>query len=237
MIKANILLVEDEKNFGLVMRDYLQMNNFLVNWCEDGLIGLSQFQTNKFDLCIIDVMMPKMDGFTLVEEIRKTNSNIPVLFLTARSMKEDMLKGYRAGADDYIIKPFDTELLLLKLQALIKRSLKSDSLIESEFSFSDFKYKHHLRLLEHKSGNQNKLSPKESDLLNLLLINQNKVVLKSTLLQKIWKADNYFSGRSMDVYIVKLRKYLEPDKNLIIENIHGSGYCLKVKEDTRLERH
>ena len=120
MLKPNILLVEDEKNFGIVMRDYLQMNNFSVTLCEDGLMGLSQFHKNKFELCIVDVMMPKMDGFTLVEEIRKTDQLTPVLFLTARSMRDDMLKGYNVGADDYIIKPFDTELLLLKLNVILK---------------------------------------------------------------------------------------------------------------------
>jgi two-component system, OmpR family, response regulator len=227
MQKANILLVEDEKNFGIVMRDYLQMNGFSVTWCEDGLMGLSQFQKNNFDLCIIDVMMPKMDGFTLVEEIRKTNTQVPVLFLTARSMREDMLKGYRLGADDYIIKPFDTELLLLKLNAVLKRGSLIENVEEKEYSFSEFTYTHQMRLLIHRSGAQNKLSPKESDLLNLLLQHRNKVVSKSILLQKVWKSDNYFAGRSMDVYIVKLRKYLEPDKGITIENIHGSGYCLK----------
>ena len=227
MQKANILLVEDEKNFGIVMRDYLQMNNFSVTLSEDGLMGLAQFQKNKFDICIVDVMMPKMDGFTLVEEIRKTDQQTPILFLTARSMREDMLKGYNAGADDYIIKPFDTELLLLKLSAILKRTVLSERSEITTFSFSEFTYQHQMRLLSHRSGAQNKLSPKESDLLNLLLINQNKVISKNSLLQKIWKSDNYFTGRSMDVYIVKLRKYLEPDKAISIENIHGSGYCLK----------
>jgi DNA-binding response OmpR family regulator len=172
-------------------------------------------------------MMPKMDGFTLVEEIRKMNTSTPVLFLTARSMREDMLKGYKLGADDYIIKPFDTELLLLKLNAILKRSSVTETSQTAEFNFSEFTYAHPLRLLVHRSGTQNKLSPKESDLLNLLLQHRNKVVPKSTLLQKVWKSTDYFAGRSMDVYIVKLRKYLEADKTITIENIHGSGYCLK----------
>lgn len=228
MQKTEILLVEDETNFGIVMRDYLQLNGYAVTLCADGLIGLSKFQQANFDLCIVDVMMPKMDGFALVEEIRKSNKEIPVLFLTARSMREDMLKGYRAGADDYVIKPFDTELLLLKLEVLLKRSgLKVENPGETEITFSGFKYNHSHRMLLHVSGAQNKLSPKESDLLNQLLLNRNKVVSKSQLLQKIWKDENYFTGRSMDVYIAKLRKYLEPDTAVNIENIHGSGYCLK----------
>jgi two-component system, OmpR family, response regulator len=228
MSGAKILLVEDEKNFGIVMRDYLRMNDFDVTLCEDGLLGLANFNKDKFDVCIVDVMMPKMDGFTLVEEIRKSDAQVPVLFLTARSMRDDMLKGYKAGADDYIIKPFDTELLLLKLHAILKRSAPQINVEQVEYSFSEFRYSHQHRLLSHVSGKQNKLSPKESDLLNLLLVNRNKVVSKSILLQKIWKTENYFTGRSMDVYIVKLRKYLETDKSVTIENIHGSGYCLKI---------
>jgi two-component system OmpR family response regulator len=227
MLKAKILLVEDERNFGIVMRDYLRMNNFSVTLCEDGLIALSQFEKDKFDLCIVDIMMPNMDGFTLVEEIRKTDLHTPVLFLTARAMREDMLKGYTLGADDYIIKPFDTDLLLLKLNVILKRSSGTGAAEEKEFHFSSFTYSHQKRLLCHDSGVQNKLSPKESALLNLLLLNRNKVVSKSELLQKIWKSDNYFSGRSMDVYIVKLRKYLENDQGVTIENLHGSGYCLR----------
>jgi DNA-binding response OmpR family regulator len=226
MHKANILLVEDEKNFGIVMRDYLRVNGYKVNLCEDGLLGLSAFGKESFDLCIVDVMMPAMDGFTLVEEIRKQNSRVPVIFLTARSMREDMLRGYRAGADDYIVKPFDTELLLLKLDVILKRN-SEESKSEGEISFSGFTYNHSMRLLSHTSGKQIKLSPKESELLNMLAGNINKVMPKSALLQKIWKKDNYFTGRSMDVYIVKLRKYLEAESDVSIENIHGSGYCLK----------
>jgi DNA-binding response OmpR family regulator len=228
MQKTEILLVEDEANFAIVMRDYLQMNGYAVTLCEDGSIGLSKFQQGRYHLCIVDVMMPRMDGFTLVEEIRKADKEVPVLFLTARSMREDMLKGYRVGADDYIIKPFDTELLLLKLEAILKRSgNKAAQEIVSEIKFSGFTYNHSHRMLVHITGQQNKLSPKESDLLNMLLQNRNKVVPKSILLQKIWKDENYFTGRSMDVYIAKLRKYLETDKMVGIENIHGSGYCLK----------
>jgi two-component system, OmpR family, response regulator len=225
MSKTNILLVEDEKNFGIVMRDYLQMNGYAVTLCEDGLAGLSQFQKGLFDLCIVDVMMPRMDGFTLVEEIRKTNERVPVLFLTARSMREDMLKGYHLGADDYIIKPFDTELLLMKLNVILKRKISPAP--AGLFTFSGFTYDHQLRLLHHSSGSKNKLSPKESDLLNMLLQNKNKAVSRSLLLQKIWKTSDYFTGRSMDVYIAKLRKHLEGDGAVTIENIHGSGYCLK----------
>lgn len=222
--------MEDEKNFGTVMRDYLQMNDFSVTWCEDGCIGLSKFMEGRFDLCIIDVMMPKMDGFTLAEEIRKENGKIPIVFLTARSMREDMLRGYRVGGDDYIIKPFDTEVLLLKLNSILKRNAAGEG-AEKEFVFSDLIYDHNLRVLKHKNGGQNRLSPKEAELLFILLQNINKAVPRSVLLTKVWKEDNYFTGRSMDVYIVKLRKYLGRGNAVSIENINRSGYCLRYAGD------
>lgn len=226
-MQANILLVEDEKNFGLVLRDYLRIHGFAVTLCEDGEQGLAAFKENAFDLCIVDIMMPKKDGFSLTAEIKALNAGVPLLFLSARGMREDMLKGYRLGADDYIVKPFDSELLLLKITAVLKRSALQTTQALSEFVFSEFRYQHPLRLLSHSSGRHDKLSPKEAGLLYELLCQRNKVVLKSTLLQKIWKSDTYFTGRSMDVYIVKLRKYLECDQQVSIENIHGSGYCLK----------
>lgn len=229
MRKDKLMLVEDEKNFGVVMRDYLQMNNFEVNWCETGLLALSKFETESFDLCIVDVMMPKMDGFTLVEHIRRLNQQIPIIFLTARSMREDQLKGYKIGADDYVIKPFDTEILIHKINALLRRS---KAIVEetNQFAFAGFTYQADRRLLSHQLGNEVRLSPKESALLIELVLQINKVVSKSVLLQKIWKEDNYFTGRSMDVYITKLRKYLEIDKAVALENIHGNGYCLKTTE-------
>ncbi len=228
MQKIKILLVEDEKNFGIVMRDYLQLNQFEVVLCENGLIGLSKFETDTFDLCIVDVMMPQMDGFTLVESIRKQNKTIPVIFLTARSMREDQLKGYKVGADDYVVKPFDTEILIFKIHAILKRNQDVFTDNNSPIVFSNFTFSNELRLLTHHSGKQLKLSPKEAELLFQLLKHQNSVVTKSVLLQKIWKEETYFTGRSMDVYLTKLRKYLEPDKAISIENIHGNGYCLKV---------
>jgi two-component system, OmpR family, response regulator len=228
MQKTKILLVEDEKNFGIVMRDYLQLNQFEVVLCENGLIGLSKFETDTFDLCIVDVMMPQMDGFTLVEAIRKQNKHVPVIFLTARSMREDQLKGYKVGADDYVVKPFDTEILIFKIHAILKRHQESFIETNSPIVFSSFTFSNELRLLTHQSGKQLKLSPKEAELLFQLLKHQNSVVTKSVLLQKIWKEETYFTGRSMDVYLTKLRKYLEPDKAISIENIHGNGYCLKI---------
>jgi len=233
MNKANILLIEDEKNFAIVMRDYLRMNHYEVDLAEDGLKGLSLLDTRKYDLCITDIMMPLMDGFSLVSEIRKTNQELPILFLTARSMKEDMLKAFRTGADDYVVKPFDSEVLLAKIEAILKRTVASKAVFSEEYIFSDYQFHHSLRLLKHKDGSEFKLSPKESELLTQLLIRKNKVISKSKLLQVVWKSDNYFSGRSMDVYIVKLRKYLSLDKCVSIENIHGSGFRLCCTEKTR----
>lgn len=235
METAKLLLVEDERNFGIVMRDYLQMNGFEVTWCEDGLTGLSKFETANFDLCIVDVMMPRMDGFVLAEEVRQRSLSIPLIFLTARSMREDMLKGYRIGADDYIVKPFDTEVLILKINALLKRS-KGSTIIESgqNITFSTFQLNYPLRELVHLSGVRHKLSPKEAELLCLLALQQNAMIPKSVLLKKIWKEDNYFTGRSMDVYLTKLRKYLEIDPAITIENIHGNGYCLKCAKAENL---
>jgi two-component system, OmpR family, response regulator len=226
MRRHKILLVEDEKNFGIVMRDYLRMNGYEVTHCEDGLTGLAHFHKAQYDLSILDIMMPGMDGFMLAEEIRKQNAEMPIVFLTARTMREDMLRGYHLGADDYINKPFDPEVLLWKLKTILKRNKLDDAPMEA-LRFSEFIYLHQERLLKHDSGQEVRLSPKESLLFHMLLVNKNTVVNKSTLLQKIWKADNYFTGRSMDVYIVKLRKYLESDKMVRLENIHGSGYCLK----------
>jgi two-component system, OmpR family, response regulator len=229
MQKPKLLLVEDEKNFGVVMRDYLLLNQFEVCWCENGLLGLSKFETERFDLCIVDVMMPQMDGFTFVETIKQLKPDIPVIFLTARSMREDQLRGYKAGADDYVIKPFDTEILIHKITAILKRHLGSQTEpVNKQMTFAGFIYRVDRRELSHQSGVEAKLSPKESALLVELATQPNKVISKSLLLQKIWREETYFTGRSMDVYITKLRKHLDADKRIQIENIHGNGYCLKI---------
>ncbi len=230
MENNKILLVEDEKNFGAVLKDYLMINDFNVKLCGDGAAGLEVFMNGDFDLCIIDVMMPRMDGFSLVNEIRKMNKQVPLILLTARSMKEDVLKGYRAGADDYIIKPFDTEVLLLKIMAMLKRHEKvSDKSKETEYFIGSICFSYPLRQLSYADGSQQKLSPKEAELLQLLCFHKNGVLLREMALKQIWKTDNYFTGRSMDVYMVKLRKYLQPDTCIEIVNLHGNGYCLREK--------
>jgi two-component system OmpR family response regulator len=228
-MKPKILLVEDEKNFGLLLKDYLTMNDFLVTHCEDGEQGLRSFKENTFDLCILDVMMPKKDGFTLSAEIKAINKNIPLIFLTARSMRGDVIKGYTIGADDYIIKPFDSEVLLFKLKAILNRHSVTTNDASFLHEIGQFKFNAKLRNLKSVSGYEVKLSPKEAALLNLLCQHKNDVLPREKALKQIWTDDNYFTARSMDVYIVKLRKYLSADPAIEINNLHGNGYSLLIK--------
>jgi two-component system OmpR family response regulator len=225
---TKVLLVEDEKNFGMVLRDYLNMNGYEVTLCENGELGLEAFKSDKFDLCVVDVMMPKKDGFTLASEIKVLNKNIPFVFLTARGMREDMIKGYKLGADDYITKPFDSEVLLLKLKAILNRNASENS---NEFmhEIGKFSFNAKLRTLKSEKNKEEKLSPKEAALLNLLCQHKNDVLPREKALKQIWNDDSYFTGRSMDVYIVKLRKYLASDPTLEINNLHGNGYSLVVR--------
>lgn len=223
-----LLLVEDEKNFATVLKDYLRMNGFTVDLCENGEEGITAFRQGSYDLCIVDVMMPKKDGFTMAAEIRALNRRVPLVFLTARAMREDVIKGYRTGADDYIIKPFDPEVLLLKLNAMLARRepLAADGHVHS---IGSFEFNAKLRTLKHKGGEETRLSPKEAALLNMLCQHRNDVLPREKALRQIWKEDNYFTGRSMDVYIVKLRKYLAQDAAVEINNLHGNGYSLQVR--------
>lgn len=223
---TKVLLVEDENNFGMVLRDYLNMNGYEVTLCENGETGLDAFKNNSFDLCIVDIMMPKKDGFTLASEIKALNKNTPFVFLTARGMREDMIKGYKLGADDYLTKPFDSEVLLLKLNALLNRK-NSDNSNTYVHEIGKFSFNAKLRIL--KSDKEEKLSPKEAALLNLLCQHKNDVLPREKALKQIWNDDSYFTGRSMDVYIVKLRKYLSGDSTIEINNLHGNGYSLVVR--------
>lgn len=227
-MQAKVLLVEDEKNFGTLLRDYLGMNGFAVTLCENGEEGSKAFASGNFDVCVLDVMMPKKDGFSLAGEIRSQNKQVPLLFLTARSMREDMIKGYNLGADDYITKPFDSEVLLLKLRAILNRSQHAIATDAYEHSLGTFNFNAKLRVLKTASGKEIKLSPKEAALLNLLCQHRNDVLPREKALKQIWKDDNYFTARSMDVYIVKLRKYLQEDASVQINNLHGNGYSLQV---------
>jgi two-component system OmpR family response regulator len=227
-----ILLVEDETNFGEVLMSYLEMNDFDVTLACDGEEGLAAFKKGKFDLCVFDVMMPKKDGFTLAQDVRELDSQIPIVFLTAKNMKEDILQGFKVGADDYISKPFSTEEFLYRLQAILKRSSNSNSNKNKDFKeiqIGKYLFNYPLRQLLSPDGvTQDKLSPKEADLLRLFCQHKNDVVPRSVALKEIWGEDNYFTARSMDVFVTKLRKYLKQDSNLEIVNIHGNGFQLQI---------
>lgn len=227
-----ILLVEDDQNFGSILKDYLNLNDFEVTLAKNGMEGFEKFKKNKFDLCILDVMMPYKDGYTLATEIREKNKTIPIVFLTAKSMKEDVLKGYKVGADDYLNKPFDSDVLLMKIKAIMQRKAtdKATELPAFEFKIGEFTLNSKLRLLGYKNEEPVKLSPKENDLLKMLILHVNDLMPREMALTKIWRDDNYFTSRSMDVYIAKLRKYLKQDENLEILNIHGEGFRLVEKK-------
>ncbi|MFA5300007.1 MAG: response regulator transcription factor [Lutibacter sp.] len=231
MENNRILLVEDDPNFGTVLKDYLTLNDYKVTLAKDGLEGLIMFKNDDYDLCILDVMMPRKDGFSLAKDIRSTNSEIPIIFLTARTMKEDVLKGYQSGGDDYLNKPFDSEVLLYKIKAILQRKETEQSTEEDifEFKIGKFDFNSKLRHLSLEGGEVQKLSPKESKLLRLLTTHKNDLMSRELALTKIWRDDNYFTSRSMDVYIAKLRKYLKPDPNVEILNIHGEGFRLLEK--------
>jgi DNA-binding response OmpR family regulator len=231
MENKRILLVEDDPNFGTVLKDYLSLNDYNVTHAKDGLEGLIMFKNDDFDLCILDVMMPRKDGFSLAKDIRATNSEVPIIFLTAKTMKEDVLKGYQAGADDYLNKPFDSEVLLYKIKAILQRKETEQSIEEDTFEFKigKFEFNSKLRHLSFDGQEAQKLSPKESKLLKMLTIHKNDLMPRELALTKIWRDDNYFTSRSMDVYIAKLRKYLKLDENVEILNIHGEGFRLIEK--------
>lgn len=229
MDKPKILLVEDDLNFGNVLKNYLELNDYDVTLCRDGVEGKESFLKNKYDLCILDVMMPKKDGFMLAEEIRMNNKEIPIIFLTAKTMKEDVLRGFRIGADDYLTKPFDSDVLLHKLKAILKRSTDTDiAFNQSEFKIGKYKFNYEHRLIVN-DGNQQKLSPKEAELLRMLCTHINDVLPRDKTLKTIWGDDNYFTARSMDVFITKLRKYFKDDPNIDIINIHSKGFKMVDK--------
>jgi DNA-binding response OmpR family regulator len=228
--KPRVLLVEDDPNLGNLLLEYLQAKEYDTTLATNGKEGLTQFKNNVFDVCIFDVMMPVMDGFTLAREVRKLDTETPIVFLTAKSMKEDTIEGFNAGGDDYLTKPFSMEELLLRLKAILRRT-KNQTLTNSDqnnFEVGEYKFDFNLQKLE-VNGKAQKLTTREAELLKLLCINVNDVLDRTFALKSIWHDDNYFNGRSMDVYIAKLRKYLREDPNLEIVNVHGKGFKLLVK--------
>lgn len=226
--KYKILLCEDDSNLGLVLKNFLELNDYDVTLERDGRLGLGAFQREKFDLCLLDVMMPNVDGFTLAEEIRDIDPDVPLFFLSAKTLKEDILKGYRLGADDYITKPFDSDVLMHKIKAIIKRNEEDHKITDNiEFELGAYHFNPKLRELKIKETTQ-VLSPKENELLKMLAEYKNDLLTREKALKKIWGSDTYFNGRSMDVYIAKLRKYLKEDSTIEIVNIHGNGFRLVV---------
>ena len=228
--KKKILLVEDDNNFGSILRDYLTLHSYETTLAKNGIEGLEKFRKHNYDLCILDVMMPFKDGFSLASDIRAINDEVPLIFLTAKSLKEDVIKGFKIGADDYLIKPFDSEILLFKIKSIFKRkiSLKKATDNKVDYIFSSFRYNSKFRELQFKNDKPVTLSPKEGKLLTLLLDNMNDLTTREEALVKIWNDDNYFTSRSMDVYVTKIRKYLSKDPKIKIENIHGKGFKFSI---------
>ena len=224
--KGRIFLCEDDENLGMLLREYLQVKGFVVDLFPDGEVGAKNFSKEKYDLCILDVMMPKKDGFTLAQEIRTINLEVPIIFLTARTMKEDILEGFKLGADDYIPKPFSMEELLMRVEAILRRVSTKKAVKESLYVIGKFTFDPQKQLLTCGVSDPLKLTTKESDLLNLLCENVNQVLERNYALKKIWGVVDYFNARSMDVYITKLRKLLKDEPDVEIMNIHGKGYKL-----------
>ncbi len=229
--KTRILLVEDDISFGKILKDYLSLSLFEVVHMKDGVDGWNAFRNHHFDLCVLDIMMPKRDGYELAEQIRQQNKTVPILFLTSKAQKSDMLNGYEAGADDYIVKPVDADILMHKIKAILKRTgepqVRQDD-GQSEFLLGEYSFNFNSRMLALKEQRQI-LSPKEAELLRMLCCNINQLIKREDVLRSIWKEVNYFTGRSLDVYVVRLRKYLQGDTNVNIVNLHKSGYIMEVK--------
>lgn len=233
MAKSNgkILLIEDDKNLGFVIKDFLELSKYHVILKDNGREGLSEYSRNSFDLLLVDVMLPSLDGFTLVEEIRKKDTDVPIIFITAKSMSEDKIKGFKIGADDYITKPFSTEELLLRVNAILRRTRLKPPEQNEEIKYKIGRYIFDFRnLLLSNSDSEFRLTKREAEVLNLLCMNVNNVLRRDIILRSVWGENDYFMGRSMDVYITKLRKYLKEDTSVSIINIHNTGFMLEVRD-------
>lgn len=225
--KIKILLAEDDKNLGTILRTYLEAKGFLPKLCINGQEAIDTFNKESFDFCVLDVMMPLKDGFAVAAEIRKLDTQIPILFLTAKSLEEDKLKGFQAGGDDYITKPFSMEELLARIEAILRRTTKQTGKTTEKgvFEIGSFLFDYNHQSLKIK-GEEQKLTSKEAELLKILCENLNQVVDRSFALNRIWQNDSYFNARSMDVYIAKIRKYLKEDPSVELINVHGIGFKL-----------
>ena len=223
-----ILLVEDDPCFGSVLKSYLELSDYEVVHHENGALGLDAFRKEKFDLCLLDVMMPNMDGFTLGKKIREIDPDIPFVYITAKSLKEDVKQGYETGADDYIVKPFDSELLIFKIKAILSRSKHEEAEARPKIiEMKGYEFNTELRTIT-KDNETTKLTPKEARLLEMLYYHRDSLLLREKALNEIWGMNDYFTARSMDVYVTKLRKYFKDDPSIKIENVHGSGFRLII---------
>lgn len=226
--KLKILLAEDDLNLGLLLIDFLEAEGFTVKLCKDGAAALKAFRGNTFDLCLLDVMMPLLDGFSLAKEIREIDKDVPLIFITAKTLKEEKLKGYGLGADDYITKPFDEEELLCKIKAIIRRLPESGNTTKSALiSIGKYTFDFHNQSLI-LSGKSRRITEKESEILNYLSQHRNIVLKREDLLKDLWGENDYFLGRSLDVFITKIRKYLKEDPGIRIENVFGVGFIFNV---------
>jgi DNA-binding response OmpR family regulator len=229
IMSPKILYAEDDATLAFLTKDNLEQNNYDVTHCKNGLLCLETFKTQQFDLCILDIMMPKMDGFDLATEIRKFDKNIPILFLSAKTLKEDRIKGLKLGADDYLIKPFSIEELILKIEVFLKRSNKTATVEVENYQIGKyfFDYKNYCLQYENQKIS---LTQRESELLKLFLDNKNKVLKREEILKQLWGDDDYFMGRSLDVFISRLRKIFANEKGIEIENLHSIGFRIKILE-------
>jgi DNA-binding response OmpR family regulator len=227
-----VLLLEDDANLGFVLQEHLQMQGYAVTLCTNGNEGMNSFRSNGFDLCLVDVMMPKMDGFTFARELRRKDDRTPIIFLTAKSLKEDRIEGFRIGCDDYVTKPFSMEELTLRIQAVLRRS-RGGAVEETPspdmFTLGSFTFEVAPQVLR-RGGVEQRLTSREADLLRLLCLHRNRVLERELALKSIWGRDTFFNGRSMDVFISRLRKYLQSDPRVEIMNVHGKGFKLMVQE-------
>lgn len=233
--KMRILLCEDDENLGMLLREYLQAKGYDTELCTDGEAGYKAFLKDKYDLCVFDVMMPKKDGFSLAKDIRQSNEEVPIIFLTAKTLKEDILEGFKIGADDYLTKPFSMEELTFRIDAILRRVRGKKNKDRTFYKIGSFTFDTQKQILA-RGGKQTKLTTKESELLSLLCAHANEILQRDFALKTIWIDDNYFNARSMDVYITKLRKHLREDPSIEIINIHGKGYKLIAPEPDSAEK-
>lgn len=224
-MKAHLLYVEDDESLSFVTKDNLELQGYQITHCATGKEAMDVIKKQQFNLCILDVMLPEIDGFTIAREIRRYDTDVPILFLTAKSLKEDRIEGLKLGADDYITKPFSIEELILKIEIFLRRSKISQPVQATKFALGKYQFDHNNLSLELEDFSK-KLTQKEADLLRFLINGKNQVLRRSDILEQIWGADDYFLGRSLDVFISRLRKYLKEDESIVIENIHGVGFRL-----------